>query len=202
MTPLPYLHLERHVSMDSTSEENKAVTAVEEQAAAQPEKAAEEKSEPKHEAAEKVEPKHEARASKDKQEHRHDGRRHDERRGRSKGRPGQDKPAAPMGALQQALKKTKSSSDWKAFHDAQVAAGREQKTFWLTAAEAERVRRFIHKIREKAEKEAARQAEIAARRAKEKKEGKAKPAKKAPAMQQQSPLAAAPDRQQAGAEQQ
>lgn len=160
MTPLPYLHLERHVSMDSTSEENKDVTAVEKQAAAQPEKAAE-----------KAEPKHEAPASKEKQERRHDGRRHDDHR-RSKGRPGPDKPAAPMGALQQALKKTKSSSDWKAFHDAQVAAGREQKTFWLTAAEAERVRRFIHKIREKAEKEAARQAEIAARKAKEAKEGK------------------------------
>lgn len=153
--------------MDSTSEENKAVTAVEEQAAEKAAKAAEEKPEPQQKAAEKTEAKHGAPASKEKQEH-----RHDDRRGRSKARPGQDKPAAPMGALQQALKKTKSSSDWKAFHDAQVAAGREQKTFWLTAAEAERVRRFIHKIREKAEKEAARQAEIAARKAKEAKEGK------------------------------
>ena len=69
-----------------------------------------------------------------------------------------------MGALQQALKKT--SGDWKAFRDAQIAEGRSQKSFWLTENEAERVRRFIHKIREKAEREAARQAEIAARKGK------------------------------------
>lgn len=69
-----------------------------------------------------------------------------------------------MGALQQALKKT--SGDWKAFRDAQIAEGRSQKSFWLTENEAERVRRFIHKIREKAEREAARQGEIAARKGK------------------------------------
>ena len=88
-------------------------------------------------------------------DHRGNGDRHNSR--------GHDHPA-PMGALQQALKKT--SGDWKAFRDAQIAEGRSQKSFWLTENEAERVRRFIHQIREKAEREAARQAEIAARKGK------------------------------------
>ena len=54
-------------------------------------------------------------------DHRGNGDRHNSR--------GHDHPA-PMGALQQALKKT--SGDWKAFRDAQIAEGRSQKSFWLT----------------------------------------------------------------------
>ena len=52
---------------------------------------------------------------------------------------------APQGALQEALKKT--APDWKAYRDQQIAAGREQRTFWLTEDETQRVRSFLWKLR-------------------------------------------------------
>ena len=58
---------------------------------------------------------------------------------------------APQGALQEALKKT--APDWKAYRDQQIAAGREQRTFWLTEEETERVRAFLRRLRDKTEKQ-------------------------------------------------
>jgi len=74
------------------------------------------------------------------------GQRH---HGKGQGRRPEAKPL-PQGALQDAIRG--AAGDWKAFRNEQTALGRSQKSFWLTEEEAWRVRNYIRKIREKADK--------------------------------------------------
>jgi hypothetical protein len=75
--------------------------------------------------------------------------KHHRRHGKGEGRHGEAKPL-PQGSLQSAMRD--AAGDWKAFRDEQTALGRSQKSFWLTEEEAWRVRNYIRKMREKAEK--------------------------------------------------
>ena len=106
------------------------------------------------------------------------------RHGKGQGRREQAKPL-PQGALQDAIRG--AAGDWKAFRNEQTALGRSQKTFWLTEEEAWRVRNYIRKIREKAEKHQKLLAEQARGKAEREKQALEKSLEQAMAAPKQEP---------------